>query len=407
MKRSKNFSFHIKLLHHLTIGELWAFAITLRFALVENLRRLTSRIVVSREEREQADSIADELIELAANQPADILPIFIKRFSRIKKFGSSFIEQLTRRLRDQDHSIATVYEWLETQLQEQETSIEQVVQTEYQNQAAAQITVGNIITSMRLLSTIDWNEFFENVSLLEPILKSDPANVYAEMNFQTRNCYREAIEKVAKRTENDELEVARRVIEFAEKAHQTNPSDQRHSHIGYYLIDKGLSEIENEFSYRPHFSESINRLILTFPTTVYLGLATFLTMLLVTLLVTTAAYFGASLPILIAFGLLSIIPASDLALSITNWDFTLLIPPRVLPQMETSLAIPENAKTMVVIPTILSSEKVSAELLEKLEIYHLANRDENIFFALLGDFADSPTEETAEDSAILESAQRN
>lgn len=390
----------------LTIGELWAFAITLRFALVENLRRLTSGIVVSREEREQADSIADELIELAAKQPADILPIFIKRFSRIKKFGSSFIEQLTRRLRDQDHSIATVYEWLETQLQEQETSIEQVVQTEYQNQAAAQITVGNIITSMRLLSTIDWNEFFENVSLLEPILKTDPANVYAEMNFQTRNRYREAIEKVAKRTKTNELEVARRVIEFAEKAHQTDPLDQRHSHIGYYLIDKGLTQIEKEFGFRPHFLESINRLILTFPTTVYLGLATFLTLLLVTLLVTTAAYFGASLPILIAFGLLSIIPASDLALSITNWDFTLLIPPRVLPQMETSLGIPETAKTMVVIPTILSRETVTSELLEKLEIYHLANKDENIFFALLGDFADSSTEETAEDLAILESAQR-
>ena len=187
----------------LTIGEVWAFAITLRFALVENLRRSASRIIVSREEREEADLIADELIELASRQPADVLPISVKRLGRPKKFGSAFTEQLTRRLRDQDHSIAAVYEWLEIQLQEQDTSIEQIVQIEYQTQAAAQITVGNIITSMRLLSTIDWNAFFENVSLLEPLLKNDPANVYAEMNFLTRNRYREVIERIAKRTKTD------------------------------------------------------------------------------------------------------------------------------------------------------------------------------------------------------------
>lgn len=387
----------------LTIGELWAFPITLRFALVENLRRLTSRIVVSREERETADSIADELIELSAKQPADVLPIFIKRFSKIKKFGSAFIEQLTRRLRDQDYSLAEVYEWLENQLQEQNTSIEQVIQSEYQSQAAGQITVGNIITSMRLLSTIDWNAFFENVSLIENILRTD--SVYSKMNFITRNRYREVIERIAKRSQSDELKVAQRVIEIAEKARQKNPLNPRHSHIGYYLIDKGLAEIEKEFAYRPHFSEYLNRLILKFPTTFYLGLAAFLTLLIVTLLVTTAAYFGASLPILILFGLLSIIPASDLALSITNWDFTLMIPPRLLPQIETALGIPETAKTMVVIPTILTSKTVAAELLEKLEIYNLANKDENIFFALLGDFADSQTEEMPNDSAILEFAQ--
>ncbi|HRH43694.1 MAG TPA: hypothetical protein PKY82_18835, partial [Pyrinomonadaceae bacterium] len=387
----------------LNIGELWAFAITLRFALVENLRRLTSRIITSREEREEADSIADKLIELAAKQPENVLPIFIKRFSRVKRFGSAFIEQLTRRLRDQDYSIATVYEWLENQLQELDTSIERVVQTEYQNQAAAQITVGNIITSMRLLSTIDWNAFFEKVSLIETILQTD--SIYPKMNFLTRNRYRKVIERIAKRTQTDELEVAKRVVEIAEKARQKDPLDQRHSHIGYYLIDKGLAVIEQEFAYHPHFSEYLNRLVLRFPTIAYLGLATFLTLLLVTLLVTTAAFFGASLPVLIAFGLLSIIPASDLALSIANWDFSLIIPPRVLPQMETTLGIPENAKTMVVIPTILSSEAVAAELLEKLEIYHLANKDNNIFFGLLGDFADASTEETERDSAILEFAQ--
>jgi cyclic beta-1,2-glucan synthetase len=389
----------------LTIGELWAFTITLRFALVENLRRSASRIVVSREEREEADKIADELIESAVRQPAELLPIFKKRFERLKEFGSAFIEQLIRRLRDQDQSIAAVYEWLETQLHEQGTGIEQIVQAEYQNQTAAQITVGNIITSMRLLSTVDWNAFFESVSLIETLLETDPAKVYAEMNFFTRNRYREAVERIAKRTKTDELIVAERVIRLAEKAQQANPSDKRHAHIGYYLIDQGLAETEKSFDYHPPFSEYLRRSILKFPTLSYLGSITFLTTLLITLLVLTAVYFGTSWPLVLAFALLSIIPASDLALSIANWEFTVLIPPRILPQMETSKSIPETAKTMVVIPTLLTDQAVVGELLEKLEIYSLANRDENIFFALLGDFADADAEEMPDDSTILESAE--
>lgn len=391
---------------HLTIGEIWAFAITLRLALVENLRRLVSQIIVSRQERAEADLLADELIELATKNPAHILPTFIKYYKNHKTTGSAFIEQLTRQLRDQDHSISLIYEWLENRLKTSGTNIEQIVQTEYQKQAATLVTVGNIITSMRMLSTIDWNAFFESVSLIEDILKNDPAKVYEKMNFLTRNRYREIIELIAKRTKKDELEVAKSVVKIAQKSQQAEPSDQRHSHIGYYLIDKGLPKLEKEYNYRPSFFNYLHRLILQYPTVFYLGLTAALTTIITILLVSAAAHFGASLPLLIAFALLSIIPASDLALSIANLDFTLLISPRLLPQIETTLSIPNQAKTMVVIPTILTDEKVANELLEKLEIYNLANQDENIFFALLSDFADASEKEMPNDSAILELVQQ-
>ncbi|MBK7705579.1 MAG: hypothetical protein IPJ30_07305 [Acidobacteria bacterium] len=390
----------------LTIGELWAFAVALRFALVENLRRLAARIVVSREERDEAESIADELIELTAGRSRDVLPVLIRRFGRRKEIGSAFIEQLTRQLRDRDQTIAPVYVWLENHLQERGTSIEQMVQSEYQSQASAQVTVGNIITSMRLLSTIDWNSFFETASLTEAILKNDPARVYAAMNFVTRNRYREIVERIAKRTKRDELVVAEGVVQLARKNGETGSPDLRSSHIGYYLIDKGLAETERQFDYHAPFLESVHRLILKHPTAAYLGLTAVLTILIVILLVSAAASSGASLPLLLVFALLSLIPASDLALSISNWDYTLLIAPRVLPQMETVSSIPENAKTMVVIPTILNNESVVVELLEKLEIYCLANRDENIFFALLGDFADATVEELPDDALILALARQ-
>jgi len=383
----------------LTIGELWAIAITLRIALVENLRRFAWRIVLSREEREEAERLSDELLELANKKPQDVLPFIVKHLDKRVEFETSFVEQLTRQLRDQDLTIAPAYEWLTEKLQDQGSSIEQAVEAEYQSQATAQITVGNIITSMRLLSTIDWRIFFENVSLIDPLFNTD--KTYSRMNFRTRNRYREVIERIAKQTKTDELKVASKVIEFADAAHRRDPSDQRHSHIGYYLIGNGVSEVERELGYRPRIFENIVSFVLRHPTVSYLGLAAFLTILIVTLLVSTAAYFGADLPLLLVFGLLSLIPASELALSIVNWDFTLLIAPRLLPQIDTSLGIPEDARTFVVIPTLLTSESVVAELLEKLEVYSLANQDDNIYFALLSDFSDAPTEELAEDSTIL------
>src|SRR5258706_4291904 len=66
----------------LSIGELWAVAITLRLALVENLRRLALQIVSAREEREQADKFADRLLELASNQPSALVPLIVERVGK-------------------------------------------------------------------------------------------------------------------------------------------------------------------------------------------------------------------------------------------------------------------------------------------------------------------------------------
>ncbi len=390
----------------LTIGELWAMAITLRIALVENLRRLSVNIIVSREEREEADALADELLDTANKNPDQLLPLMIKRLGKRKHFGNAFTEQLTRQMRDQDSAIALAYDWLQNQLRKDGTSVEEIVQAEYQGQAAAQVTVGNIITSMRLLSTIDWSEFFESVSLIDPLLQTDPADVYSKMVFATRNRYRSVIERLARRTKTDELEVAKRVIEFAGQARRKNPNDQRRSHIGYYLIDEGLREIERDLRYKPPAADYFQRFVLKFPTAFYLGTTLVLTTILVAVSVFIAAYDGVSLPILIIFGLLSIVPASELALSFVNWDVTLSIPPRLLPQMDTSASIPESAATMVVIPTLLTSETSVEELLEKLEVYCFANQDEHLYFALLSDFADADAEEMPADAAILELANR-
>ncbi len=389
----------------LKIGELWAIAITLRVALVENLRRFAWRIVQSREAREEAEKLSDELIEVAGKRPDEVLDLVVSRLGKRTEFETAFVERFTCQLRDRDLAITPAYEWLTSKLQERGSSIEASIEAEYQSQAAAQVTVGNIITSMRLLSTIDWRTFFESVSLIDPLFSKDPAKIYSKMTFVTRNRYREAAERIAKRSRIDELQVARKAVELSTAARRRNPLDRRRSHIGYYLIDKGVSAIEKEFRYRPRLTEKVVSFVLKYPTASYLGSALCLTTLVVTLLVLTAAHFGAGVWLAAGFGLLSLIPASDLALSVLNWDFSKLVPPRLLPQIDLSASIPDEARTFVVIPTLLTSISTVEEMLGKLEVYSLANNDDNLFFALLSDFADASDKELPEDAEIIEFAR--
>ncbi len=202
----------------LTIGELWAVAISLRLALVENLRRLATRIVGAREEREQADQLADKLLELAARQPSGLVPLITERLGKRDKITRAFVVQLTQRLREQDPALMPVTEWLEKQLARQGTSIEQVIHSEHQRQAATQVTVGNVITSMRLLSTLDWRDFFESVSLIDPLLGKDPAGAYLKMEFGSRDRYRHVVERISKRTLFSELEIGEAAVKLAAKA---------------------------------------------------------------------------------------------------------------------------------------------------------------------------------------------
>ncbi|HLA09122.1 MAG TPA: glucoamylase family protein [Pyrinomonadaceae bacterium] len=396
----------------LTIGELWAVAITLRLALVENLRRLATVIIDAREQREQADKLADRILELAARQPAAVLPLVKDRLGSPDTLPHTLVVQLAQRLREQDPAVMPVLEWLERQLQREGLTTEPVIHAEHQRQASSQVTIGNIITSMRLLSTLDWSDFFESVSLIEPVLGEDPSDAYLRMEFASRDRYRHVIERISKRTRSSELDVASAAVKLAqasvvepENFETQSQSLPRHSHVGFYLVDDGVVQLEEIFGYRPRFIESSRRFALRHATAVYLGTLTLLSFLIIFALLFIMLRVGASWPLLVIAFFFALVPASDLAVSILNWDVTHWFPPRLLPRMDTSKGIPEEAKTVVVVPTILSSEDQVSNQIERLEVHYLANQDQHIFFALLTDFADADAEKLPGDSLLLEAAK--
>src|SRR5688572_18384588 len=384
----------------LSIGELWAVAITLRLALVENLRRLALTITRAREEREDADLLADRLLELASRQPAAVNAAVSERLGKPEELPQTFLVQLVQRLREQHPAVMPVMDRLEKSLETRGSTIEQLIHTEHQRQAGAQVTVGNIITSMRLLSTLDWNDFFEKVSPIESLLGKDPAAVYSRMEFAARDRYRHVIERISKRTRASELEVAQAALDLAAQA-----KDGAETHVGYYLIDTGLGSLEKKFNYQPRTIERLRRFLLRHATASYLAILTVLTLLVMSLILTTMYRYGMSWPMLIVAALLALVPASDLALTVLNWDLTHFFPPRLLPRMDTAGGIPDDARTFVVVPTIFINETQVQELVERLEVHFLANQDKNIYFGLLGDFPDAQSETTPNDAALLAIAQ--
>ncbi len=387
----------------LSIGELWAVAITLRLALIENLRRLAAHIIAAREQRDEANALADKLLEHVGPQPDEAIALISKRVRR--ELDPAFVVQLTKRLHDQDPAVAVALGWLDRQLGRKEQSIDEVVQLEHQRQAATQITVANIITSMRLLSTLDWREFFESVSLIDPLLSSDPAGAYAHMDFKTRDRYRHVIERISRSTAVPELDVGQHALELAQQAPQSDPQAQAAAHVGYYLIDQGLAKLERAVAFQPRLGEQAARLVLRHPTIAYLGSIAIVTAVSIALPTLYASYSGATPFVITALGFLSLIPASDLATSFVNWAATSIFKPRPLPKMETSFGISEGARTMVVVPTMLTDEESVKELLERLEVHYLANQDEQLYFALLTDFTDAPHEKMPDDEALLEQAR--
>ena len=192
----------------LTIGELWAVAITLRIVLVENLRRAAKRIVNNRSTRREADVLADRLLGVNGRE-AEPAASVLRQYERAR-LPEAFAVQLVRRLRDQDPKVTPALIWLEERLTAQGTTADELVHNEHQRQGAANVTVRNIITSMRLISGVDWAKLFESVSLVDDVLQS--GSDFAAMDFPTRNLYRSAIEELARGSKLTELDIARAAL---------------------------------------------------------------------------------------------------------------------------------------------------------------------------------------------------
>ena len=383
----------------LTMGELWAVAITLRIVLVENLRRLAESIVRGRAARQEADALADELLGIGDGPVAPTA----KGLARFEggPLVTAFAVQLVQRLREQDRAVTPALRWLDERLEAQGTTSEDIVRVEHQRQAAMNVTVRNVIMSMSLMSALDWAQFFETVSLVDGVLQAG-AN-YGAMDFATRDAYRHAVEELARGSGRPELEVARETMAHTHRA--DGADDDRRADAGFYLIGNGRLSFESTLGYR---APRIRRLLRTYvaaATPGYLGTIAVLSGFIFTLPLLAAGASGVEPVGLLVLALLAVVPASDLAIALLNRSVSALVTPAVLPRLELRDGVPPHLRTMVVVPMLLTDGAEVEVQIERLEVHYLANPNGDLRFAILSDWLDAPTESMPGDDETLGAAR--
>ncbi|MCJ7710633.1 MAG: glycosyl transferase, partial [Chloroflexi bacterium] len=388
----------------LTIGELWAIAITLRILLVDNLRRLAERIVRSRAARQMADELADGLLGLGPDGP-DVAAASLRRLSHADLPTAGRV-QLFQRLRDQDPAVTPALGWLEELLAAQGTTAEETVRLEHQRQATMNVTVRNVITSMRLISWFDWAAFIDSVSLVDETLRKRSS--FAEMDFATRDRYRHAIEDLARGAGLTEVEVARRAAGAADAAQSADDPDParaaRHQDPGYYLISDGRPAFEQELGVRVSTVGRMRRAYVRAAARGYLGTIAVVTALVLAITVLVAGVGAAAGAGLLLVAIIALGPASDLAIALVNRTVADVLGPRPLPRLDLDDGVPSGLRTLVVVPTLLVSEADVEAQVGGLEVHYLGNRDGDLRFALLTDWLDAPDEHVAGDDELLSAA---
>jgi cyclic beta-1,2-glucan synthetase len=389
----------------LMIGELWALGTTLRIILIENLRRLAEAVVVSRVARQEADLLADRLLGLGGHKTMPTSDLFGYRDRTT--LADAFAAQLVYRLRDQDPSVTPALTWLDERLARQQKTAESVVRDELQRQGAASITVQNIITSIRLISDVDWAELVERLGTVDRVLVAGCD--FMAMDFATRNLYRSAVEALARGSSYSEIAVARQAVAAAEDtaAGDLDPTGERWRDPGYYLLGGGRAAFETELGFRPTWRSWPRRASRKFGIGVYAGAVIGVSAAILVLPLLALAFSGGPVGALTLclIGLLGVVPAIDLAVALVNRLVIGGIGASLLPALALRDGIPAHLRTMVAVPMLLSSADAVAALIARLEVHYLASPGGELYFALLSDWIDADAESIEGDAALLRLAE--
>lgn len=380
----------------LTIGELWAVAITLRIVLIENMRRLAEQITQGNDEREIADTIVDRVLAarigkvqspaaelLAATAALDAAPL-----------SEIIAAQIAKRLRGFDPGEIQLHGWLEDRLRQQGTNVETVVQNAQLRQGASNVTMRNIVTSMRLASELDWADFVEDVSLIDACLRDRSS--FAAMDFATRNAYRTSIEVLARGSKLSEIDIAEAAIDFAADGNGAGVREP-----GFGLIGPGRPEFERRVGFQPSAWTKAGRFLARTGLQGYLGaiLATSGVLLALSLWISDAH--GLALAALAITGLVS---ASEAGTALVNLAVTRTVKPRLLPGLDLATGIPPHLRTLVAVPVLLCNRDDLLAQIDRLEVHHLSSTDGALHYALVSDGPDAATCTTPQDADLLAEA---
>ena len=374
----------------LSMEEIWNIGIFMQIALIQNIKDICEKIYFSQMQKYRVENIIERLVENKEDLKYKNLGEYKQRVKGYGEMKYPFIEYMSYRLKKYGKSAYSFTNCLEEQVNKMGTSIEDVIKKEHFDIAVKKVSMANSIKSIKELLRMDFLEIFEKINGVEKILKNDPAGIYSKMDYKTKEYYRVNIKELSQKTKISEIYIANKLLQIAEKGNTL-----KEKHVGYYLIDKGREKLLEELQVKENKIKNKEKL--------YISSIWIITILL-TLIVSVSVYISSkNLLLSIILGILLILPFEQISVQIINYILGKVVKPKLVPKMDMQEnGVPEESSTFVVIPTIIKSKEKVQELMKKLEVYYLANKSENIYFALLGDCSSGENKEELFDIEVME-----
>lgn len=389
----------------LSMDEIWNINTFLRVALIENIREACEKIYSAQLQKYKVENIIERLVE---NKSKDEL-----QFKNIGEYKTKvieqgemkypFIEYMSYRLKQYGKKAYPFLNILEEQVNKMGTEISEVIKKEHFDIAVRKVSVGNCIISIKNINRINMIEIFEKINGVEEILKKDPVNVYSKMDYKTRIYYRNKLKEISKKSKISEIYIARKCLELSSIEYEKSnmDSNNKKAHVGYYLIADGepklLEILQNKKVPRQNNMHKAQKYI------------TALAVVTIVLAGVYGLYINTQINNIVFSLILSIlllIPIETIFTQIAQYILGKTKNTKIIPKLDFRNGIPEQNATFVVIPTIIKNGKRVEELMHKLEVYYIANKSDNIYFALLGDCSTSSNEEEGFDEEVINTGKK-
>ena len=375
----------------LNMEEIWNIGMFLQIAIINNIAEVCEKIYSTQIQKYKVKSIIERLVEKKEKSELKFNQITGEKLKNyeLRNMRYSFIEYMSYSLKKYGKKAYGYLNILEEEVEKIGTTVGEAIQREHFDIAIRKMTMANCITSIKKIQRINFLDIFEKINGVEGILNREPAGIYENMEHKTKEYYRNTIKEIARKTNMSEIYIAKKTIELCNQAERGS----KPSHIGYYLIDEGRETLFKKLEFKESKMKK--------QTKVKIYIATiFLTTIILSLIL--AQTVTNDLIKYIFTSTILIIPISELVIQTIQYILGKIVKPKLIPKMDLEHGINLENATFVVIPTIIKSREKVQELFKKMEVFYLANKSENLYFAVLGDCSESDTQDEKFDQEVAD-----
>ena len=392
----------------ISLSEIECFELFLKMSLIRRIRDVCEKIYVSQIQKYKVENLVERLIEQKDEKDRLFKGKLVNRHieKNIESGKNSYIEYLAYKLKTYGKITSKYQELLEKEVEKIGETVSEVIRKEHISVASLKVTIGNGIMSLKRLGHISFLELYGNLNIAEKNLKEDPSKIYSKMDNRTQEMYRREVEKISRKFKLSEKFITENILKLclrfnlqdAEKEvlSEEEKINLKKSHVGYYLIDEGKKELLKELGVN---TEKIEFFTKERKEKLYISLNVVLSIVISFFI--SYNLFKMNICLLLLFSFLIYVPISEIVLRLFNYILSKTVQPKIVPKLDYEEQIPDTSKTFVVIPSIIKNTNKIDELFRKIEVYYLANKMDNLYFAVLGDSTEEDVKEVEKDSEII------